>query len=390
MTTPHTQSSTLFTQTDPLLLDCGKKLAPVTVAYETYGTLNSTGTNAVLVCHALTGSAHAASYQGGVQSEPGWWDPLIGPGRVFDTRKYFVVCSNVLGSRYGTTGPTSADPATGTPYGAGFPPITIRDMVRVQRRLLDALGVNRLVTVIGSSLGGMQALEWALLYPEFCDTIIPVSVSARQPAWCIALNSAARAAIHNDPVKGLSVARMIGMISYRSAAEMEERFGRCKQHPARSRFDPENPFEVESYLAYQGVKLVQRFDAQTYLCLTRAMDLHDITWHRGDLCDVLRSVKPKTLCLGVSTDVRYPVSLQKELARHIPRAQYAEIDSIHGHDAFLIEFDALTSFLSEFLGETERLEEPALTGGGGPPRPPLVNDKTILYRPAGTLAATVL
>jgi homoserine O-acetyltransferase len=348
MTTSHTQSITLFTHADPLLLDCGKELAPVTVAFETYGALNTDGTNAVLVCHALTGSAHAAS-GGDVQPEPGWWDPLIGPGRVFDTRRYFVVCSNVLGSRYGTTGPTSADPATGKPYGAGFPSITIRDMVRVQRGLLDALGVKRLVTVIGSSLGGMQVLEWALLYPEFCDTIIPISVSARQTAWCIALNSAARAAIHNDPVKGLSVARMIGMISYRSAAEMEERFGRHKQHPARSRFDPENPFEVESYLAYQGVKLVQRFDAQTYLCLSRAMDLHDITWQRGDLCDVLRSVKARTLCLGVSTDMRYPPTLQQELARHIPRAQYAKIDSIHGHDAFLIEFDALTAIIGEFL-----------------------------------------
>ena len=346
----HTGSLSLFSEQDPLLLESGTSLAAVQVAYETYGALHAAGENAILVCHALTGSAHAAGGDHG--NGPGWWEPMIGPGRALDTRRYFVICSNILGSCYGTTGPSSTNPWTGKAYGPSFPAITVRDMVRVQKRLLDELGVKRLASVIGSSLGGMQVLEWAILYPNFCETIIPISVAARQTAWCIALNAAARAAIRLDPNQGLAAARMIGMISYRSPDEFENRFGRRKKHEFLSHHDPLNVFEVESYLAHQGRKLVDRFDAETYVCLSRAMDLHDVTYNRGGLKDVLGGIRAQALCLGVSSDLRYPFALQRELAEWIPGACYGEIESIHGHDAFLIEYGQLQAMVSGFLAET--------------------------------------
>lgn len=356
----ETQTARLYDESDPLLLDCGQTLAPVTVAYETYGTLNADGTNAILICHALSANAHAAGYHSPYDKAAGWWDGLIGPGKAFDTDRYFVVCPNILGSCYGTTGPTSINPRTSEPYRMSFPQITVRDMVRVQKRLLDFLGVNRLVTVSGSSLGGMQVLEWALMYPDVCESIIPISTAAQQPAWCVALNTAARVAItndpdwrhgnyHNQPAYGLALARMIGMISYRSPQEFEQRFGRQRRNPAGDYFNFDNCFQVESYLHHQGQKLVQRFDANTYLYLTRAMDLHDVAFGRSDLKSVLASVRARVLSIGVSSDQRYPTWLQKEIARCIPGAQYAEIDSLHGHDAFLIEFEKLGSVISEFL-----------------------------------------
>lgn len=332
------------TLTEPLLLESGATLPSVEVAYETYGALNAAGDNAIVVCHALTANAHA----GGAG---GWWEPLIGPGRALDTRRYFVVCSNLLGSCYGTTGPCSLNPWTGVRYGASFPTITIRDMVAVQKRLLDTLGVRRVACVLGSSLGGMQVLEWAVLYPNFCETMIPISVAARQTAWCIALNSAVRAAINLDPVNGLATARMFGMISYRSAEEFEQRFGRRRRYPFLSEFDPKNIFEVEGYLAHHGRKLVERFDPDTYVCLSRAMDLHDLARGRGHVEAVLGSIRAACLCIGVSSDVRYPISNQKEIAEGIPGAMYGEIESVHGHDAFLIEFEQMDSMISGFLAE---------------------------------------
>ena len=356
----ETQFITLYDEHDPLLLECGKTLSPVTVAYETYGRLNNEGTNAVLICHALTANAHAAGHHSSSDEAPGWWDGLIGPRCAFDTKKYFVVCPNILGSCYGTTGPSSLDPRTGEPYRVAFPPFTIRDIVAVQKKLLDALGVNRLATVCGSSLGGMQVLEWGITYPDFCETIIPISTAARQSAWCIGLNTAARAAITSDPVwnngfyaqqpmNGLATARMVGMLSYRSAAELERRFGRRRQNGATDRFDSSNLFKVESYLHYQGEKLGKRFDANTYIYLSRAMDLHDVTYGRAPLPEVLGSIKARTLCIGVSSDIRYPTVEQKELVSFTPNARYAEIDSIHGHDAFLIEFDRLNAVIKNFL-----------------------------------------
>jgi homoserine O-acetyltransferase len=356
-----TKFARLFADSDPLRLDCGKELNNIDVAYETYGVLNDDGTNAILICHALTGSSHAAGYNSPDDKTAGWWDGLIGPGKAFDTDRYFVICSNILGSCYGTSGPTSIDPSTNLPYRTSFPQITVRDIVRVQKKLLDALGVIKLVTVCGSSLGGMQVLEWALLFPEFCETIIPISVSARQPAGCIALNTAARAAITGDPewhdgryfrqpAHGLALARIIGMISYRSFEEFEQRFGRARFEEGK-RFDAENPYEVERYLQYQGEKLVERFDASTYVLLSRATDSHDVTYGRGDLAEVLGSISADTLCIGVSSDARYPVREQKELVKYIPNACYAEIQSIHGHDAFLIEYDQLNRIVGDFLGK---------------------------------------
>ncbi|HEY5616221.1 MAG TPA: homoserine O-acetyltransferase [Bacteroidota bacterium] len=356
----ETQAIQLYGEDDPLTLDCGATLAPISVVYETYGTLNGEGTNAVLICHALTANAHAAGYNFPDDKTSGWWDGLIGPGKAFDTDKYFVVSPNILGSCYGTTGPTSVNPKTGQPHRMLFPQISVRDIVRVQKRLLDVLGVNRLAAVSGSSLGGMQALEWPLLYPDFCETIIPISTAAKQPAWCLALNAAARAAITSDPdwqngnyinqpARGLALARMIGMISYRSPQEFEERFGREQHGPDGKYYDPANVFEIERYLRHHGQKLVERFDANTYLLLARTMDLHDITLSRDTLRNTLGSIRVRTLSIGVSSDQRYHPAEQKEIARHIPNARYAEINSIHGHDAFLIEFEKIGRVISEFL-----------------------------------------
>jgi homoserine O-acetyltransferase len=361
----ETQFITLFDEAHPLHLECGEKLSPVTVAYEAYGRLNAEGANAILICHALTANAHAAGLNSPEDKTPGWWDGLIGPHRAFDTKKYFVVCPNILGSCYGTTGPSSINPRTGEPYRTSFPRFTIRDIVAVQKKLLDALGVKRLVTACGSSLGGMQALEWAIMYPEFCDTVIPISTAARQSAWCIGLNTVVRTAIMNDPIwnggfyseqpmNGLAIARMVGMLSYRSAEELEQRFGRRRQNPDTDPIALDNSFEVESYLHYQGQKLGKRFDANTYLYLSRAMDFHDVAYRRAPLPEVLYSIKARALCIGVSSDIRYPTREQKELVRFIPNARYAEINSIHGHDAFLIEFDQLNAMIKQFITRKSR------------------------------------
>ncbi len=363
-----TQSVELFRERAPLLLENGAALAPVAVAYETYGTLNAEGTNAILVCHALTGDAHAAgiSARGRTKGKAGWWDGVIGPGKAFDTEKYFVVCSNFLGSCYGTTGPTSKNPKTGKPYRLEFPQMTVRDMVKVQRELMKYLGVRRLVTISGGSLGGMQVLEWALMYPEMADTIIPIATASRHSAWCIGLNEASRLAIFNDPewkegnydtqpARGLALARMVAIISYRSRISFENRFWR-KRSATQSdyvwtKLPGENGelFDVQQYLRYQGKKLVDRFDAATYIYITRAMDLHDVSRNRGAHEAVLGSLRTRTLCVGINSDVLYPADEQKELASLIPNAEYAEIDSPHGHDAFLIEFDQLNHLIHNFL-----------------------------------------
>ncbi len=338
----------LFNDQNPLVLESRAQLAPVHVAYETYGRLNEDGTNAILICHALTANAHAAGKHSAIEKTSGWWDPLIGPGRAFDTDRYFIVCPNILGSCYGTTGPASLNPLTGELYGLDFPQFTVRDIVTVQKKLLDLLGVRQLVTISGSSLGGMQVLEWPLMYQEFCKSIIPISTAAKQTAWCIALNIAARTAIINDPdwnygdyerqpAKGLTLARMIGMISYRSATEFEQRF----EH---------DNHQIESYLRYQGEKLLSRFDANTYLYLTRAMDFHDITRERGTLENVLAEVDCPVCCIGFSSDVRYPVSNQEEIVKHIPNSELHVLNSIHGHDSFLIEFDAMSEVIKGFVG----------------------------------------
>lgn len=364
----ETRSVELFTADRPLHLESGIDIGPVIVAYETYGHLNQEGDNAILVCHALTGSAHAGGFSGPDPASAGWWEPMIGSGRALDTDTSFVICSNFLGGCYGTTGPTSLDPRTGRRYGARFPAITVRDMVRVQKRLLETLGVRRLRTVLGGSLGGMQVLEWAVMYPESVASIVPIATASAHSAWCIGLNEIGRQAIMLDPgwmggeyppdeqpAQGLSLARQVAMVSYRSDISFQRRFGRGLADPVRRLPNSisERPpfFEVERYLHYQGEKLVRRFDANTYITITRAMDAHDLGPGRGSCKDALALIQCPALCVGISSDILYPPHEQQEIADGIPGGRYREIVSPNGHDAFLIEYEQLTSFVREFLQE---------------------------------------
>jgi homoserine O-acetyltransferase len=362
-----TRHGAIFSRREPFRLESGEVLPSLDIAYTTLGRLNSGGTNAVLVCHALTGNAHAsdALLQNG-ETIPGWFNGVIGPALGIDTDRFFVICSNILGSCYGTTGPTSVNPSTGEPYRMTFPRITVRDMVGVQKLLLEHLGVRRLVTIIGGSLGGMQALEWGIMYPEMVGSLIPIATAAAHSAWCIGISETQRLAIMNDaaweggnyrvqPGRGLAIARSIAMISYRSQASFAARFARKgisrgDGHERIHVFD-EIPlsFAVESYLRYQGQKLADRFDANAYIYLTRAMDMHDVSAGRGSMKEVLGAVSARVLSIGISSDVLYPPREQKEIARAIPGAVYAELDSPHGHDAFLIEFDAMNGLLRDFL-----------------------------------------
>ena len=355
----------IFRHPAPFLMECGTALPSLEIAYTVHGSLNGEGTNAILVCHALTGDAHAAdaALPGG-RTATGWFNGVVGPGRGIDTDRYFVVCSNILGSCYGTTGPASIDPLRGVPYRMSFPQMTIRDMVRAQRLLLDHLGVRRLVTIIGGSLGGMQALEWAATYPAMVESIVPIATSARHTAWAMGISEAQRLAITSDPAwaggdygeqpaRGLAIARSIAMIWYRSQPSFEERFGRAPAagSPRQIRLFTDQPllFSVQSYLRYQGQKLVDRFDANSYLYLTRAMDLHDLGRGRDTAEEVLARLEARALCIGISSDILYPPGEQKKIAARMPRGRYWELESLHGHDAFLIEFDRMNAALRDFL-----------------------------------------
>lgn len=330
--------------------ESGDRLHEVPVEYETWGELNDARDNVLLVCHALTGSARVDD----------WWGGILGPGRALDTDRYFVLCANVPGSCYGTVGPTTVNPTTGRPYGPEFPQVTVRDMVRLERLLLDRLDIQGVAAAIGGSMGGMQVLEWA-----FCDdyvrTLIPMGVGGRHSAWCIGWSEAQRQAIYADPKwqdghydpedpprAGLAAARMSAMISYRSRHSFEDRFGRERMSAENGQ---EPPFAVESYLRYQGEKLVDRFDANSYVRLTQAMDTHDVSRDRGRYEEVLQLIRQPMLVVGTDSDVLYPLAEQKELANYIPHAELAVLDSPHGHDAFLIETEYLNNVIPTWIEE---------------------------------------
>jgi homoserine O-acetyltransferase len=352
---------------EPMVLESGARLGPVTVAYETWGRLNEGRDNAILVAHAFSGDSHAAGrYPGETENDkPGWWDFLIGPGKGIDTDRYFVVCANILGSCMGTTGPSSLNPATGRPYGLDFPMVTIGDMVETQKRLLDHLGIDRLLTVVGGSVGGMQVLEWCRRYPRIVRSAIPIATTMRHSALAIAFNEIARQAIMADPNwqggnyydtgrspdLGLAVARMVGHVTYLSDEAMRRKFGRRLQDKNDFSFGFDADFQIESYLRHQGSTFVRRFDANSLLYITRAADYFDMTQRP----DATASERPdiKYLVISYSTDWLYPTYQARELVRRLKRAgrdvSFCEIEADCGHDAFLIPDERLTNLIGGFL-----------------------------------------
>jgi homoserine O-acetyltransferase len=353
---------------DSISLDSGATLAPVEVAYETYGVLNAAKSNAILILHAFSGDAHAA----GISPEsgkPGWWENMIGPGKAFDTEKYFVICSNVLGGCRGTTGPSSIDPGTGCPYAMKFPVITIRDMVRLQKMLIDRLGIPRLLSVSGGSMGGMQALEWAVSYPDAVVSAIPIAATARHTAQQIAFNEVGRQAIIADldwnegnyyggkpPARGLAVARMVGHITYMSDDSMREKFGRRLRGKETFGYDFDIDFEVESYLRYRGSEFVNRFDANSYLYITKAMDYFDLTNGSGSLGAAFEKATARFLVISFSSDWLYPSYQSQEVVRALRSRNrdvaYCELPSNYGHDAFLVDVGEQTDIVRGFLAST--------------------------------------
>lgn len=351
---------------EPLELESGAKIGPLRIAYETYGRLNKDRSNAILVCHPLSGDAHAAGFHDG-ESKPGWWDIAIGPGKGFDTTKFFVICSNVLGGCKGTTGPSSIDPATGRPYGTSFPVVTIEDMVNVQKMLVDRLGITQLFAVAGGSMGGMQALQWAVSYPEMMRKAVVIASTAYSTPQQIAFNAVGRKAIISDPAwnkgdyygrrppsDGLSLARMVGHITYLSDESMLHKFGRNLQGKETVGFDFSTDFQVESYLNHQGDSFIKRFDPNSYLYITKAIDYFDLNV-RGSLITGLSGVKAEVLVIGISSDWLYPPYQSQEIVTALRanglKAFYGEIRSNYGHDAFLLEQGQLNYLLKSFLDQ---------------------------------------
>ena len=358
---------------EPLKLDCGRELKEVNVRYETAGTLNEAGTNAILIDHALTGDAHVCGKHDPEDPKPGWWDTMIGPGKGIDTDKYFVICSNVLGGCSGTTGPLSIDPDTGKPYNLTFPVITVADMVRAQKALIDHLGIKKLLAVVGGSMGGMQVLEWAVAYPDMMKCVIPIATTTRMSAQGIAFDWIGREAIQSDPewhdgnyrqadanpARGLAVARMIAHITYLSDESMTRKFGRNLQDRESYSFDFAHDFAVESYLEYQGRRFVERFDANSYCYITRSTDYFDLTAHAdGDLVKALEPVQADCLVVSFSSDWLFPPADSHELVRGLLRnrkkVSYSNIQSGYGHDAFLLEVETLGRLIRDFLGNQMR------------------------------------
>lgn len=362
-------STACFDYPFPFVTESGETLPSINIAYETYGELNRDRSNAILICHALSGDAHVAGFHQG-EEKPGWWDGVVGPGKAFDTSRYHVICSNVIGGCKGSTGPSSIDPKTGKPYGISFPVITIRDMVDAQKLLVDHLGINRLFAVAGGSMGGMQALQWAARYPDHVKKVILIATTGYSTPQQIAFNEVGRIAITSDPgwnngnyyqeksfdspgpERGLALARMVGHITYLSNESMHEKFGRALQDKDRIGFDFSTDFAIESYLHHQGDTFTRRFDANSYLYITKAIDYFDLT-RDGSLATGLSAVQASFLVISVSSDWLYPPYQSREiveaLAANDRDVQYCEIGSGYGHDAFLLECGQLNYLIGNFL-----------------------------------------
>ena len=354
-----------FNISEPIELDSGEILEDVTVAYETYGELNKDKSNAILVCHALTGDAHAAGWHKG-DKKPGWWELVIGPGKALDSEKFFIICSNVLGGCKGTTGPSSINPKTGKEYGLDFPVITIKDMVSVQKKLIDSFKIDKLAAIIGGSMGGMQVLEWMVRYPKMMKKAIPIATTAMSSPQQIAFNEVGRQAIFSDPnwnggdyystgkipENGLSLARMIAHITYLSDESMDIKFGRDLQDKEEISYDFSIDFQVESYLKHQGETFVKRFDANSYLFITKAVDLFDLSVNNS-LIDGFKDIEAKVEVISVDSDWLYPTEQSTEIVTALNanniETSFSEIKSNYGHDAFLLEKGQLNHILSKFL-----------------------------------------
>jgi len=370
----QTQTLRLIEQSAPdggLELVCGKRLAPIDVAYETYGRRSDNDDNVILICHALSGNAHVAGYSKPNDKKPGWWDPMVGPGKPIDTDKYFVICSNFLGGCAGTTGPSSVDPATGRPYGLDFPIITVADMVRVQKLLLDRLGVKQLLAVLGGSIGGMQVLRWAIEHPDFVKAAIPIATTTHLGAQAIAFDAVGRNAIVADanfaagqyhggegPDRGLAIARMIGHITYLSEESMRHKFGRELRSADEYSYDFNSEFAVETYLDYQGQTFVERFDANSYLYITKASDYFDLPREYDSLKQAFANVKSRFLVVSFSSDWLFTPAQSEAMVDALVAngkdVSYCSIESSYGHDAFLLETESLGQLISGFLDATQQ------------------------------------
>ncbi len=364
---PEADPGFAFTFAQPLTLDSGRSLKPFTVAYMTYGTLNAQKSNVVLVCHALSGDQFAASLHP-LTAKPGWWDVLIGPGKPIDTDRFFVICQNVIGGCMGSTGPAEINPETGEPYGLSFPLVTIRDMVRAQAMLLDALGIGEILCVIGGSMGGMQVLQWASSYPDRVVSAIPIATASRHSAQNIAFHEVGRQAIMADPdwrggnyqrhgirpAKGLAVARMAAHITYLSEAALQRKFGRALQNREGVSFGFGPDFQIESYLRHQGMTFVDRFDANSYLYITRAMDYFDLAAdHGGVLAEAFRGTRTRFCIISFTSDWLFPTQENKRIAHALnavaANVSFVEIETDRGHDAFLLDEPEMFATIRGFL-----------------------------------------
>ena len=360
---------------DEMVLESGARLGPVTIAYETYGTLSPDKSNIILILHALSGDSHVAGYYSKDDPRPGWWDIMVGPGKGIDANKYFVVCSNILGSCMGSTGPSSINPKTGKPYGLDFPVVTIGDMVVAQKALMDYLGIKKILSVIGGSIGGMQVLEWCVRYPEMVVSAIPLASTTRHSALAIAFNEVARQAIIADPNwnkgdyysgskpnLGLAVARMIGHVTYLSDESMRLKFGRRLQDKSDFSFNFDVDFQVESYLRYQGTKFVERFDANSFLYITKASDYFDLENQHGSGSAVkaFSGARAKFLVVSFTSDWLYPTYQSRAMVQAMKKSgldvSFCEIKAEWGHDAFLLPNERLTSLTRGFLERVYREE----------------------------------